>query len=108
RRPPTEQQAIQVRRAVAAVVLLVILILIVIGVHSCQVSARNSSLKDYTNSASSLIDQSNQTGKTLFSLLSGGASNNVTGLQQSIDQAFHDALKEFEQAKSLSVPSEMK
>ena len=69
RRPPNEQQAIQVRRAVAAVVLLVVLILIVLGVHSCQISSRNSALKDYTNNVSSLIQQSNETGANFFKLL---------------------------------------
>src|SRR5205807_423248 len=73
RRPPTDQQAIQIRRAVAAVVLLVILILIVLGVHSCQISQRNSSLKDYNNHVAALIQQSDQTGKGLFTLLSSGA-----------------------------------
>ena len=41
-----------VRRVVAAVAILVVLILIVVGVHSCQVSARNTSLKDYANNMS--------------------------------------------------------
>lgn len=108
RRPPSEQQAIQIRRAVAAAVLLVALILIVLGVHSCQVSARNSSLKDYTNSASSLIQQSNQTGQGFFSLLSSAASGNVSGLQQSINQARAKAAAQLKTARSLSVPDEMK
>lgn len=108
RRPPSDQQAIQIRRAVAAAVLLVALILIVLGVHSCQVSARNSSLKDYTNSASSLIQQSNQTGKGFFSLLSTAAAGNVSGLQNSINQVRASAAAQLKDAHSLSVPDEMK
>ncbi len=84
------------------------LILIVLGVHSCQVSARNSALKDYTNSASSLIEQSNQTGKGLFSLLSSAANGNVTGLQDSINQARASAAEQLKKARSLGVPDEMK
>ena len=87
RRPPSEQQSIQVRRAVAAGVLLVVLILIVLGVHSCQVSSRNSALKDYTNNVSSLVQQSDQTGVNFFKLLSTGAAGSVSGLQSSINEA---------------------
>jgi hypothetical protein len=108
RRPPSERQAIQIRRAVAAAVLLVILILIVLGVHSCQISARNSSLKNYTNNVSSLIQQSNQLGTGFFSLLSRGAGGNVSGLQNSIDEARVNAQTQLNRARSLSVPDEMK
>ena len=94
------QQAIQVRRAVAAGVMLVVLILIVLGVHSCQISSRNSALKDYTNNVSSLIQQSNETGVNFFKLLSGGAAGNVSGLQNSIDQARMTADKQLDKAES--------
>lgn len=108
RRPPTEHQSIQVRRAVAAGVLLVVLILIVLGVHSCQVSSRNSALKDYTNNVSSLIQQSNETGVNFFKLLSSGAAGNVSGLQSSIDQARMTAQAQLDKAEKQGVPSEMK
>ena len=45
--PHGDPQAIRVRRGVAAAVLVVLFILVVLGVHSCQVSARNSALQDY-------------------------------------------------------------
>jgi hypothetical protein len=108
RRPPSQQQQIQVRRAVAAGVLLVVLILIVLGVHSCQVSSRNSALKDYTNNVSSLVQQSNETGANFFKLLSAGAAGNVSGLQNSIDEARMTADAQYTKAQNLSVPSEMK
>jgi uncharacterized protein YoxC len=108
RRPPTEQQAIQVRRAVAAVALLIVLILIVLGVHSCQISQRNSSLKDYTNNVSSLVQQSDQLGSRFFSLISSGTSSNVSSLQSSIDEARVQAGNQLNRAHSLSVPDEMK
>ncbi len=50
-----------IRRAVAAAAILIVIILIVIGVHSCQISQRNSALKDYNNNVASLIQQSDQT-----------------------------------------------
>ncbi len=108
RRPPNERQAVQIRRAVAAVALLVILILIVLGVHSCQVSQRNSALKNYNNNVSSLIQQSNQTGRSFFTLLSSAASSNVSALQNSIDEARVSADSQLSKARSLDVPDEMK
>jgi hypothetical protein len=108
RRPPNEQQSIQIRRAVAAGVLLVVLILIVLGVHSCQVSSRNSALKDYTNNVSSLVQQSDETGANFFKLLSTGAAGSVSSLQSSINEARITAQGQFTKGQKLSVPSEMK
>src|SRR5947209_20186047 len=56
---------------------------IVLGVRSCQISARNSSLKDYTNNVSSLNQQSSQTGQQFFNQLSsgGGGAGGAQALQ---------------------------
>ena len=97
------------RRAVAAVAILIVVILVVLGVHSCQVSARNSGLKDYTNNVSSIIQQSNQTGTQLFGELSGGGhANNVTSLQNQINETRVNADNELSHARSIDVPDEMK
>ncbi len=67
--------------------IIVVLILIVLGIHSCQVSSRNSALKDYNNSVNSIITQSNGTGTQLFSELSGaGGANNAASLQEQLNQ----------------------
>jgi hypothetical protein len=93
---------------VAAVAILVVLILIVLGVHSCQISQRNSALKDYTNNVSALNQQSTQTGAQLFSELSGGGgASNATNLQNQINQTRVNADTELSKAKALDVPSEM-
>jgi hypothetical protein len=108
RRRPPDQQSIQVRRGVAAVAIIVVLILIILGVHSCQVSARNSALKDYTNNVSSLIQQSNQTGTQLFTELSGGGGqSNATNLQSQINDTLSGAVGELSHARGLSVPDQM-
>jgi hypothetical protein len=108
RRPPTDQQAIQIRRAIAAVAIIVVVILIILGIHSCQVSARNSALKDYFNSMNSLIQRSNQTGAQLFQQLSGGGgASNATGLQTQINATRIAADGELSDAHKLSVPSEV-
>lgn len=109
RRPPSDRQSIQVRRAVAAVGLLIIVILIALGVHSCQVSARNSALKDYSNNVSSLIQQSDQTGAQFFNVLSSGASSsNATNLQNQINQTRANADKQLGSAGKINVPNQVK
>ena len=109
RRPPSQQpQSIQARRGIAAVALLVVVILIALGVHSCQVSSRDSALKDYTNSVSSIIQRSAKTGSNLFALLlsSGASSSSAGSLQNQINQARADADAELASARNLSVPDE--
>jgi hypothetical protein len=93
---------------VALAVIVVLLILIVLGVHSCQISSRNSALKNYNNDVASLIQQSNQIGHGLFTLLSSGATGNVSSLQNSIDEARISADSQLSKARGLSVPDEMK
>lgn len=88
--------------------ILVLLILIILGIHSCQVSARNSALKNYANNVSSLIQQSDQTGGQLFNQLSGGAGGNPTALQNQINQTRVSADNELSKGKGLDVPSEMR
>ncbi len=108
RRSPSEQQAFLIRRAVALTVLVIAVILIVLGVHSCEVSQRNSSLKNYSDDVATLIAKSNQTGRTLFNELSGaGGASNAANLQTQVNQTRQDAQSQLRQAKALSVPNEM-
>jgi hypothetical protein len=108
RRAQSDQQAIQIRRAVALGVLVVVVILIVLGVHSCQISARNSGLRNYNDSVASLNQQSVQTSKSLFQLLSGAGSSSATTLQSQIDEARVSADNQLSHARGLSVPDEVR
>jgi hypothetical protein len=93
---------------VAAVVIIVVLILIILGIHSCQVSSRNSALKDYNNSVNSIMTQSIGTRDQLFSELSGsGGAQNAASLQQQINQTQVKARTELQSAAGLSVPSQV-
>jgi len=75
-------------------------------IHSCQVSERNSSLKDYNNDVASLIGQSDNTGAALFGLLSSGDS--ATTLETDIDNGpLQGAGRELRRGKALSVPGQM-
>jgi hypothetical protein len=90
------------------VAIVIVLILIVLGVHSCQISSRNSAMKDYANGVDSLIQRSDNTGKQLFTELSSGAgSSAATTLANEIFKTRVDADAELSSAGSLSVPSEM-
>ena len=108
-RPPGISRRSRLRRAIAVAALVVVIILIVIGVHSCQVSARNSSLKDYNNNVASLIQESNQTGKQFFGVLSNGSSaGDAANLQNQIDETGVTADSSSSRAKGLDVPDEVK
>jgi hypothetical protein len=97
------------RRLIAAGAILVVLILIVLGVRSCQISARNSSLKDYTNNVSSLNQQSVQTGTQFFNQLSGGnKAGSATALQNQLNETRVQADNQLTHAHGLDVPGEMK
>jgi hypothetical protein len=100
-----------IRRLIAAGAILVVLILIVLGVRSCQISARNSSLKDYTNNVSSINQSSSQTGQQFFNQLSSGASQGSGGanaLQTQLNETRIQAENQLNHAHSLDVPDEMK
>jgi hypothetical protein len=95
-----------VRRAVAGVAIVVVVILMVVGIHSCQVSATNSALKNYNTSVGMLVKLSDQTGSQVFSLLHG-ASGDPT-VQTKLDAQKSSAESELTQAQNLSVPDQVK
>jgi hypothetical protein len=65
-------------------------------------------MRDYDNSVASLIQRSDQTGRTLFSELSGASgSSNQTALQTQVDQTRQQAAAELSDAQSLNVPNQM-
>ena len=107
RRPP-ERQTIRIRQAALVTSIAIVLILIVLGVHSCQVSQRNSSLKSYNNNVASLIQSSDQTATRFFGVLSGAQGTaNAASLQNEIDQTRQSAQNHLGRARSMNVPSEV-
>ncbi|HEY1509770.1 MAG TPA: hypothetical protein VGF93_12245 [Solirubrobacteraceae bacterium] len=94
---------------IAIGLLLVVVILIVVGVHSCTVSARNNSLRDYNNNVSTLIQESNQTGAQMFGVLSNpSGAGGAVELQSRIAEAATRANSQLKDAKSMNVPDEVK
>ena len=84
-------------------------ILIALLVHGCQLSARNSALKDYTNSVSSVIQQSDNTGTSLFRVLtSGGGQASAQSLNNQVNQTRVQASTQLANARGMGVPDEVK
>jgi hypothetical protein len=107
-RGPRTDQAIQVRRGVAIAALIVVLILIVVGVHSCQVSQANNDLRNYAVSVASLMKSSNQTGRTLFGLLSRSQGTAPSSsLQSSVDEARLTASNQLGRGRGLNAPGQL-
>ncbi len=107
-RPPRQQQSIQTRRAVAAVVIIGVIVLLAVLVHSCDVSAQNSSLRDYTNSVSTQIQKSTNTGAQLFrDLESSSLHANPTQMASNITTLADDAQQQLTAVQNLSVPDGM-
>ena len=104
-----DQQTIQLRRAGAIVVIIIVIVLIAVLVHGCQVNATNSALQNYTNSVSSLNQQSAANGRQLFTQLgqASGASSPIT-VQQQVNQVLHSEQQLYQKAQGLSVPDQVK
>lgn len=93
----------------AIVVIIIIIVVMALLIHSCQVSATNSALQDYTNSVSSLNQQSTANGKQLFTQLGQAAgSSNVTTVQNEINQVLATERGVYNKAKAASVPDQVK
>lgn len=103
-----DHQQLLVRRAVALGVLVLLLILIVLGVNSCRNNARKNGLRDYNQSVSTLVqDSDSQVGKPLFSLLQSQQNRSPVALETQINQYRVVAEDQADRAKSLSTPGQM-
>lgn len=109
RRPPSDQQVILVRRAVAGVAILVVVVVLALGVHSCQVSSRNSALRTYNTNVGSLIQRSDATGSEVFGQLTSTpkSANDITSLQSELNTSAQSAESQLEDAKNLGAPSQV-
>jgi hypothetical protein len=94
---------------VAIVIIIVLIIVVALLVHGCQVNATNSALQDYTNSVSSLNQQSVANGKQLFTQLAqASSSGGGPSVQNEINQVLNDEKKVYEKARQASVPDQVK
>ena len=97
-----------VRRLIAAGVGVVLLIVIVLVINSCVKGQKQQSLKDYNHAVSTIAGESDaQVSGPLFSALAGAGSKSALDVEVQINQLMVRARTIAEQAKKLSVPSEM-
>jgi hypothetical protein len=98
-----------IRRAVALIGGILVLLLLLFFVNSCRDRQRENALKDYNRQLSTIAtDSSNQVGKPFFQLLEEGGGAQPQELQTEISSFRVAAEQQYEQAKGLDVPSEMK
>lgn len=101
-----DAQTLMVRRAVALVGGVLVLVILIFAIHSCQVSSKKRTLKEYNLNVGSLVQESDgQISKDLFRQLSTGGSaiDKQTQLNQYRIQS-DDLLR---RAGKLDVPGEM-
>jgi hypothetical protein len=108
RRGTTDSQTLLVRRVVFGGVLVVFLLLLAVGVHSCQVSQKKSSLRDYNHRVTTIATDSSQTGSQFFKLLGQNSNQSPQDLQTSISGYRVQAEQQLKQAQGIDTPDQMK
>jgi hypothetical protein len=104
-----DQNTVLMRRAIAIGITVLVLILLILLLRSCASSRKESALKDYNRDVSSIVKESDQqVGAPFFQLLGQASSDSPQDLQTNISGYRVQAEAQLKQAKSLSVPSEMK
>jgi hypothetical protein len=104
-----DSQTLLIRRAVAIVGGILILLLLLFFIDSCRDSARENALKDYNRQLSTIAtDSSRQVGAPFFDLLSEGGGSQPQDLQTQISGYRVQAEQQYEQARRLDVPDEMR
>jgi hypothetical protein len=104
-----DSQTLLIRRGVAVVGGILILLLLLFFIDSCRDSARENALKDYNRQLSTIAtDSSRQVGAPFFQLLSESGRTQPQDLQTQISGYRVQAEQQYEQARRLDVPSEMR
>jgi hypothetical protein len=108
-RPPRrpERQQILLRRGLALGGGLLILILIVLGVKGCLDARKNRALSDYARDVTQIVDETQQTSKTLFDKLGDPGSLSVTEFVDQVN-ADRSAMDNYaSRIDGLSAPGDM-
>jgi hypothetical protein len=104
-----DSQTLLIRRAVAGVAIVIVLLALIFLVDSCRDTARENALKDYNRQLSTIAAESaRQVSAPFFQLLTEGAGTSPQDLQTQISSYRVQAEQQYEQAKRLDVPGDMK
>jgi hypothetical protein len=103
-----DHHALLVRRRIAAGVGVVLLIVIVLIINGCLKSRKESALKDYNQSATQIVAQSDaEVGRPMFAALAGASGSTPEQVEQHINEYRQLAESQAAHAKGISVPGEM-
>jgi hypothetical protein len=94
---------------VAGVVIVLVLVVLLLLVNSCRNTARENALKDYNRQLSTIAAESTrQVSAPFFQLLTEGAGTSPQDLQTQISSYRVQAEQQYEQARRLDVPGDMR
>ncbi len=106
--PQRRRQQFLVRRLIGVGVGLAFLILVVIGIRGCLQARSDRALRNYDSSVATIMQQSEQSGKDFFELLSSPSSSSSSVDVQNQVLAQRDASSSLlDRAQGLSVPGQM-
>ena len=105
--PQRRRQQFLLRRLIGVGVGLAFLILIVIGIRGCLQARSDRALRNYDSSIATIMQQSEQSGKDFFQLLSSPSGSSSVDVQNQIFAQRDASSSLLDRAESLSTPGQM-
>jgi hypothetical protein len=105
--PQRRRQQFLLRRLIGVGVGIAFLILIVIGIRGCLQARSDRAIRNYDSSVATIMQQSEQSGKDFFQLLSGPSGSSSVDVQNQIFAQRDASSSLLDRAESLSTPSQM-
>jgi hypothetical protein len=105
--PQRRRQQFLLRRLIGVGVGLAFLILVVIGIRGCLEARSDRALRNYDSSVATIMQQSEQSGKDFFQLLSGPSGSSSVDVQNQVFAQRDASSSLLDRAQSLSTPGQM-
>jgi hypothetical protein len=105
--PQRRRQQFLVRRLIGVGVGLAFLILIVIGIRGCLEARSDRALRNYASNVTTIMQQSEQSGKDFFSLLNGPTGSSSLDVKNQILAQRDNSQTLLDRAESMDVPGQM-
>jgi hypothetical protein len=105
--PQRRRQQYLVRRLIGVGVGLAFLILVVIGIRGCLDARSDRALRNYDSSVATIMQQSEQSGKDFFQLLSGPSGSSSVDVQNQVFAQRDASSTLLDRAQGLSAPGQM-
>lgn len=106
--PQRRRQQFLVRRLIGVGVGLAFLILIVIGIRGCLEARSDRALRNYGSNVTTLMQQSEQSGKDFFGLLNAPSGTSSIDVKNQILAQRDNSQALLDRAESMDVPGQMK